>query len=177
VTGDATPPAGSPDPLVAGDPDPTELTLEDLRRRREQLQREDDEVSYARRVAQARLDLVDRERARRENPGETGLHDDLSSVLARHLTGDLARPPRPTDDLSDSAVALELDATCATNGFSRLDELDLAGLDALRGALEEFERRISSDRRARFERIDALTAELVRRYRDGEADVDALLAD
>jgi hypothetical protein len=33
------------------------------------------------------------------------------------------------------------------------------------------------DRRARFDRLDALSAELVRRYRDGEADVDALLTE
>jgi len=157
--------------------DPAALPLADLRRMREELQREDDEVSYARRVAQARLDLVDRERSRRAHPGEAGLHDDLRAVLAQHLTGDLARPPRPTDDLSGSAVALALDATCAANGYSRLDELDDAGLTALREALEEFEQRISSDRRARFARIDSLTAELVRRYRDGEADVDSLLAD
>ncbi len=39
-------------------PDPTELTLAELRGLRQQLQHEDDAVSYARRVAQARLDLV-----------------------------------------------------------------------------------------------------------------------
>jgi hypothetical protein len=33
---------------------------------------------------------------------------------------------------------------------------------------------VSTDRRARFDRLDALSAELVRRYRDGEADVDSL---
>jgi len=43
--------------------------------------------------------------------------------------------------------------------------------------LEAFERAISDDRRQRFERIDALSAELARRYRDGEVDVDSLFTD
>ena len=41
----------------------------------------------------------------------------------------------------------------------------------------EFEQRVSHDRRERFDRLDALSAELVRRYRDGEASVDSLLED
>jgi hypothetical protein len=157
--------------------DPSELPLDELRSTRERLQAEDDAVSYARRVAQARLDLVNTERSRRERPAGSDLRDDLSEVLSQHLTGGPARPPRPTDDLSETPAARELDEICAELGFSRLEELDAAALATLVGALEEFEQRISSDRRDRFEQIDRLTAELVRRYRDGEADVDSLLAE
>ena len=157
--------------------DPSELPLDELRSTRERLQAEDDAVSYARRVAQARLDLVNTELSRRERPAESDLRDDLSEVLSQHLTGGPARPPRPTDDLSETAVAVQLDEICAERGFSRLEELDVDALAALGRALEEFEHRISSDRRERFERIDVLTAELVRRYRDGEADVDSLLGE
>jgi hypothetical protein len=35
----------------------------------------------------------------------------------------------------------------------------------------------SAERKELFGRIDALSAELVRRYRDGEADVEGLLDD
>jgi hypothetical protein len=157
--------------------DPSELPLDELRAVRERLQAEDDAVSYARRVAQARVDLVHAERSRRERPTDSDLRDDLSEVLSQHLTGGPARPPRPTDDLSESAAAVELDEICATHGFSRLEELDEAELGTLARAVDDFEQQISSDRRERFERIDSLTAELVRRYRDGEADVDSLLDD
>lgn len=177
----------SPSSVPGAATDPAALPLDELRRVRAELQHEDDAVSYARRVAQARLDLVTTLRARRERPhdaprddsgrGELAWSDDLGAVLAQHLTGEASRPPRPADDLSGSDVATELDAICAAHGFSRLEALDGPALDALARALEEFERRISSDRRARFDRIDALTAELVRRYRDGEATVDTLLAD
>ncbi|RLE26274.1 MAG: hypothetical protein DRJ50_01270 [Actinobacteria bacterium] len=158
-------------------PDPTELSLSELRGLRHQLQNEDDAVSYARRVAQARLDLVAAEAVRRSDSsgGEAG--DDLRSVLAKHLTGGPARPPRPTEDLSDHPLAVELDETCAKKGLGHLKSLDDAELVALTEAIGEFEARVSSDRRARFDRLDALSAELVRRYRDGEADVDSIHAD
>jgi hypothetical protein len=45
----------------------------------------------------------------------------------------------------------------------------------LESALVEFERDVSADRRDRHARLDALSAELVRRYREGEASVDGLL--
>lgn len=160
-----------------GRTDPADLSLEELRSTRERLQAEDDAVSYARRVAQARLDLVTAARSRGDRASDSDLRDDLNTVLSQHLTGGPPRPPRPTEDLSGSAVATELEAICAANGFSRLDELDEAGLRALAGALEDFERRISADRQDRFERLDAHTAELVRRYRDGEADIESITTD
>ncbi|MGZ7023355.1 MAG: RsiG family protein [Ilumatobacteraceae bacterium] len=40
----------------------------------------------------------------------------------------------------------------------------------------DFEQARSQERRELFARIDQLSAELVRRYRDGEAAVDGLLA-
>jgi hypothetical protein len=157
---------------------PAEMTLEELRAVRAKLQHEDDVVSYVRRVAQARLDLVRAEIARRER-GETDvdLPSELRVVLSQHLTGGPARPPRPTDDLSDDPLSHELDAICSEHGFGHLEELAGDALESLGAALGEYERRVSADRRERFERLDALSAELVRRYRDGEASVDGLLGE
>ena len=73
--------------------DPSELSLAELRSLRRQLQHEDDAVSYARRVAQARLDLVQAESVHRT--ANTEVSDDLRTVLSQHLTGGPARPPRP----------------------------------------------------------------------------------
>ena len=165
------------DTNAAINPDPADLSLEDLRSTRQQMQHEDDVVSYARRVAQARLDLVKSERARRDAGPDADLNEQIGSVLSQHLTGGPARPPRPTEDLSDNALANELDAVCAEHHLGRLEDLDNAELLALADAIENFEVRVSSDRRERFERLDALSAELVRRYRDGEASVDSILVD
>lgn len=155
-------------------PDPASLSLSDLRSLRQQLQLEDDAVSYARRVAQARLDLVRAEQVQRSTDDGNVESDDLRSVLSQHLTGGPARPPRPTEDLSDHPLALELDELCARHGFGHLKDLDDAELSALFEELASFEQRVSSDRRERFDRLDALSAELVRRYRDGEASIDTL---
>ncbi len=87
--------------------------------------------------------------------------------------GRRARLGRPRI-LSDHPLAVELDELCAANGLGRLKSLDDAHLVTLTAAIAEFEEKVSTDRRARFDQLDALSAELVRRYRDGEADVDSL---
>lgn len=155
--------------------DPTTLSLDELRSKRNEMQQRDDVVSYARRVAQARLDLVRTELARRNSDGDVS--EEVTDVLSQHLTGGPARPPRPAEDLSDDALSLELDAICSAHHYGRVEDLDEVELGELADAIEEFEQRVSQDRRARFDRLDALSAELVRRYRDGEANVDTLLED
>jgi hypothetical protein len=158
-------------------PDPTEMSLLELRSLRQRLQHEDDAVSYARRVAQARLDLMKSEAERRSAADDAQPTAGLRTVLSQHLTGGPARPPRPTEDLSDHPLAVELDEICSAGGFGHLKELDDDELAALTEEIAAFETRVSSDRRARFDRLDALSAELVRRYRDGEADVESIYGD
>jgi len=156
--------------------DPQSLTLDELRALRGELQAEDDVVSYVRRVAQARVDLVRAELHRRER-GERSddLPRELRVVLSSHLTSGAPRPPRPVENLADHELSDELDVVCAEHGFSRIDELSIGELNQLDDVLTTFERRVSDDRRERYDRLDALSAELVRRYRDGEASVDGLL--
>jgi hypothetical protein len=156
--------------------DPQTLTLDELRALRGELQAEDDVVSYVRRVAQARVDLVRAEMHRRER-GERpeDLSRELRVVLSNHLTSGAPRPPRPVEDLSDNELSDDLDAICAEHGFSRLEDLTVSELNQLDERLTAFERGVSDDRRERYDRLDALSAELVRRYREGEASVDGLL--
>ena len=161
--------------------DPTSLPLDRLRALRSELQAEDDAVSYARRIAQARLDLVRAEIAQREAPTPAnGIERELRDVLSSHLTapqssGGSPRPPRPVDHVADHEWSHRLDRLCAEHGMGRLASLGRSELEALASALADFERLVSEDRQARFARLDALGQELVRRYRDGEATVDGLL--
>ena len=62
-------------------------------------------------------------------------------------------------------------------GAANLPGLDDDELITLRSELRVFEQARSRERRELFGRIDALSAELVRRYREGEADIEGLLAD
>ena len=146
--------------------DPAALDLAQLRARRLELQQLDDVVSYVRRVAQARADLARAELGRRKGGDAAELTDDLRGVLADRLLAGSDRPPRPAEDFSEHPRAIELDRLCADHGFGRLSELDPDELAALVTALDDFERRVSAERHDVFARLDELTDELVRRYRE-----------
>lgn len=167
--------------MSATDLDPTDLDLAELRAERARLQTLDDAVSYVRRLAQARLDLAMAEKTARVT-GEAVISSgdvtgELPRLLGSHLTGGAARPPRPAEDFSDHPLAIELDELCSDAGSADLPTLSDDQLGEYMTALTEFEHRVSLQRKQVFERLDALSAELVRRYRDGEASVAGLLDD
>lgn len=156
--------------------DPRQLTLVELRALRAKLQNDDDAVSYVRRLAQARLDLLQAEKRRRAEGDPHQLSDELSNILSAHLTGGVPRPPRPAEDFSSHPLAEQFDALADRTGDQDLSALSSDELDRYADALYEFEQARSHERRELFTRIDQLSAELVRRYRDGEAEIDSLLA-
>ena len=155
--------------------DMTTMPLDELRAERASLQAQDDVISYVRRLAQARLDLLDAEMQRRR--GETNdVTGALPVILGGHLTGGPARPPRPAVEASDHPLAVELEELCARLGSADIKSLTDAEVDELRIQLLSFERARSRERHELYEKLDALSGELVRRYREGEASVDGLLA-
>lgn len=157
--------------------DPRSLSLDELRALRARLQSDDDAVSYVRRLTQVRLDLARAELAHRADGDDLSITKELPAILGSHLVGGAARPPRPTDDLSGHPLAVALEDLCRDKGSADLTSLTLEELQDYVLALHEFEQARSAERKDLFTRIDALSAELVRRYRDGEADVDGLLGD
>jgi hypothetical protein len=153
--------------------DPASLPLEELRAERARLQGEEDVVSYVRRLSQARLDVVRAEQNRRQAGSGVTVGEQLGEILGAHLTaGGPARPPRPAEDFSEHPLAEQLEALCDEVGATDPAGLDDTELGAYADALYDFEQRRSAERRRLFDRIDALSAELVRRYRDGEASVE-----
>ena len=157
--------------------DPRQLSLVELRALRARLQNDDDAVSYVRRLAQARLDLVQAEKRRRIDGGSPeSLSEELPSIRSTHLTGGAPRPPRPAEDFSGHPLAEQFDALMDRAGDNDLSALSGDELVKYADALHAFEQARSHERRELFTRIDELSAELVRRYRDGEANVDGLLA-
>jgi hypothetical protein len=154
---------------TAGELEPSTLQLDELRALRTELQHEDDAISYVRRLAQAEL----HNRAAGDEKNITG---ELPAILGTHLTGGQPRPPRPADDFSHHPMALALEELCNEAGSTDLPSMNGDELIDYLARLHEFEQLRSQERKELFVRIDALSAELVRRYRDGEADVDGLLA-
>ncbi len=161
---------------TAAELEPGTLALDELRALRTVLQHEDDAISYVRRLAQARLDLLRAELHNRSVGDEKNITGELPAILGTHLTGGAPRPPRPADDFSDHPMALALEELCSDAGSTDLPSMNGDELIDYLARLHQFEQLRSQERKELFGRIDALSAELVRRYRDGEADVDGLLA-
>lgn len=149
-----------------------QLSLADIRAQRNALQGEEDAISFVRRLAQGRLDLVQDEQRRRASGSEvpTGsLAERLADVFGQQHGGGSARPPRETNVPADHPLVLELDQLCEHYQFESMENIDDKSLDELAGALGMFEKSCSGQRHDLFEKIDALTAELVRRVREGGA--------
>ncbi|MBJ7368514.1 MAG: hypothetical protein JHC65_08655 [Ilumatobacteraceae bacterium] len=150
--------------------DATHLSLSELRAQRSALQRQEDAVSFVRRLTQGRIDLVlDEERRRATKaPAPSGtLTERLANVFGQEHGGGSARPPRETDVPADHPLLVQLDELCEEFSFENLESLTDADISALRDALTLFEQSCSQQRHQMFEQIDALTAELVARLRDG----------
>ncbi|WP_234322905.1 ABC transporter substrate-binding protein [Streptomyces sp. NRRL S-350] len=172
------------------EPDLERLGLDQLRvLRRETLEQEAD-LSYLRRLLHGRMDILRAELDRRPgadtartagapgpDPAAGDLLDRLPAILtdapstvrrsARHVT---LGPPR-TQESQVEADALMGDVQLADLAAHPAEEL-LAALERLRA----HEREVSGRRRLLLRTADGCNAEITRRYRDGEARVDDLLA-
>jgi hypothetical protein len=72
-------------------------------------------------------------------------------------------------------LTADLDRIIDVDRLGRLPEMTEHEVHAMADALAGLERTVSARRHRLHQRLDQLQAELVRRYRSGEASVDALL--
>jgi hypothetical protein len=137
-------------------------------------------LSFLRRLVQGRLDIVNAELQRRTGGGG----GDLSELVGQlpEILGGSARPSdgsRPPTALAPKVnvrlLTADLDRIMDVDKAGALPAMDDAEVEAIAGALVDLERTVSDQRHAVHQRLDALQSELVRRYRSGEATVDALL--
>jgi hypothetical protein len=137
-------------------------------------------LSYLRRMVQGPLDIVHREQRRRSS-GTDGdratLVDELPDVLAEGTrSSGVGRLPQTLEPTSvDAELEAELGQLIGDGRIGTVTEMSDPDLDQLGASLATFERGVSERRRRFHERIDALQAELTRRYRTGEASVESLL--
>ena len=160
--------------------DATHLSLSELRAQRSALQRQEDAVSFVRRLTQGRIDLVhDEERRRAANaPAPSGtLTERLANVFGQEHGGGSSRPPRETNISAEHPLFVELETLCQEISFGELRTLDDQSLENVVQQLSRFEVSQSIERKALFASIDALTTQLVKRYKDDGVNVDSLLAD
>lgn len=155
--------------------------IEVIRRMRAECQEVESGLSLLRRIVQGRLDIVGLELARRAEGGDPA---DLPDLIARlpEVLSDRTRssgvgrlPQIMAPGELPAELAAELDGIATAGQMADLPSLGDDELRSIADALSDFERRVSAHRQALFDRIDPLQAELTRRYRSGEASVDALL--
>ena len=153
--------------------------MADVRQLRRQAEQEEVNLSYTRRLLQGRLDIVRRELQRRAEHDGRSLVDLLPEILSEKGRGPAHGLGRHQTVQPAAPEEYEAWVNSLTRGvdISALQELAEEKLQKAARALAEAEVVLSERRRGVQQVMDALAAELGRRYRDGEADVAALLAD
>lgn len=153
-----------------------ELSLDELRRRRDLAEEVERELSYYRRLFHGRMDLLAFEMRRRRGEESRTLIEALPEILAagipsggevgehRHLSVELKLPE--VTGRRDFDQILEADA------LTRVTTMDVDELAEFQIALAEAERAISGPRRRLHEVIDRLQAEIIDRYKRGLAGSD-----
>ncbi|MER7170855.1 RsiG family protein [Streptomyces mesophilus] len=179
----SSPSSGGPMPELP-EHDLGALRLPELRRLRRTSQQDEADLSYLRRLLQGRIDILRAELARR-------LHDRAPEAAAP----DPAIVERLSEILADAPSTHRSSARHVTLGTPHgeeyrllaaemLAEVELSDLDArtdeelhtAMGRLVRHEQQVSRRRQALQRTADDCSAEIARRYREGEAQVDDLLS-
>lgn len=157
-----------------------ELPMDEVRAKKAECNRAESALSYLRRLVGVRLDIVRAEIERRAEGGTgelTELIEHLPEILAeggtRTSTGRLVSLDLP--DVNHRLLTAELDRIFDVGRAALLAEMDVEEVRQLADRMEVLERKVSVNRRALHERLDALQAEVIRRYKSGEASPDSLL--
>jgi hypothetical protein len=159
--------------------DLADLPLEQLRGRRREAEQEEVDLSYTRRMLQGRLDILRAEAAARAGDGDGSIIDRLADILGdrtraeggdrglgRHFTVEPSRVDEHRRAVEQAIADVGL-SDVSTQTDEALREA-IERLAAMEHAVSELRRRVQTV-------LDALTAEVGRRYADGRANVsDAL---
>ncbi|MER6168770.1 RsiG family protein [Streptomyces violaceorubidus] len=173
-------------PTGPAERDLTELSLPELRTLRRDAQREEADLSYVRRLLQGRIDILRAELAGR------GAASASSSVVTTAATGSVVErlseiladaPARQRSSARHVTLATPRSEECRRLAAEMLGEVELSDLTARTdgeltagmGRLVRYEQQVSRRRQGLQRTADGCGAEIARRYREGEAQVDDLL--
>lgn len=156
----------------------TDMPLTEVRELRDEAEQEEADLSYLRRLLQGRVDIIRAELSRRR--GEFGesesIIDQLPNILAddrspaRGLGRHTVIEPSRVDEHRRLVERLVADSDLSALAGRTADQLEQTLV-----RFGEHEKEISEQRRKVQSVMDACAAEITRRYREGEADVSALL--
>jgi hypothetical protein len=155
------------------------MPLDQLREMRRDAEQEEVDLSYLRRVLQGRLDIRRAGLARRSGDAGGSIVDSLAQILtddspAQATPRGLGRHATMEPSRADSHRR-HVEQLIADVDLSNPAAHDDASLKRVLETLEREEADVSDKRRQVQSVMDACTAEITRRYREGEADVSDLL--
>lgn len=155
-------------------------SMEELRAMREECREGENELSFERRLCQARIDILSAELDRREGKGDGDLMSRLPSVLAAETRAASGSPlPSRAPDFSIPRNAdvprRRVEEVLGEQTLARLPQLPTEEVKQILTALAEMERTVSRRRKTVQEVMDSVQAEIVRRYVSGEEDPAGLV--
>lgn len=155
--------------------DLTGKPVEELKEMRDEAREGEGEISFERRLAQARIDILTAELERRSG-GETA--SDIVSRLPEILGADASGegegflPDRATDftvPRNADVPRRRIEEIAGEQTLARLHKLSPDEIKEIVTQLAEHESNLSAKRKIIHEVVDAIQAEIVRRYVSGEA--------
>jgi hypothetical protein len=153
--------------------------LDEVRSMRADAEQEETDLSYLRRLLQGRLDILRAEVERRAGRGPGGsLLDALPGILAEDMASSAPHGMGRHVTVEPSRVDSHrryVEALVADTDLSDVGNHDDETLTRLVDVLEREEADVSAKRRLVQTVMDACTAEIGKRYRDGDANVSDLL--
>ncbi|MGI8774988.1 MAG: hypothetical protein ACR2KQ_08250 [Actinomycetota bacterium] len=153
----------------------SELPIERLRVMREECREAEMELSFERRLCQARIDILAAELDRRAGRGGEGdLMSRLPEILATESNQSSSPLPSRAPDLSVPRNAdvprRRVDEIAGERTLSRMATLPDEEVEGILASLKEWETGVSARRKVIQEVMDKVQAEVVRRYKSGASD-------
>ncbi|MCL5948629.1 MAG: hypothetical protein M1420_05670 [Actinobacteria bacterium] len=176
------------------------VELADLRTRRDECERLETILSYCRRIAEGRMDLVRVALEERAGSAGTSANDETEGASSSFTDSPAERlaaimacgPPRPpgparvsklfspdfnSEDKGIQDTMAELDSVLSEAQMAYLHEVPLQNIAESLARLTEIEFRLSAQRSSVHGIMDTIDAEVAKRYERGLVTVDALIDD
>lgn len=151
-----------------------DLSLDEVRRRRDMAEDVERQLSYYRRLFHGRMDLLAFEMRRRRGEETRSLIEALPEIIAAGLAGSGSDVGGfrhlPVDlELPEVTGRRDIDQILEDDGLARVATMDDEEIGEFHEGLAQAEREVSEQRRRLHEVIDRLQAEVIDRYKRGLA--------
>lgn len=157
----------------------SDLSMEDLRSMRDECAEGETEVSFERRLCQARIDILSAELDNRSGKSSGDLISRLPQILAEGRAGSPGVLPNRAPDLSiprnTDIPRRRVEEIVGEQTLARLSQISTEEIKKIIESLAEHEKSLSEKRKRVHEVLDSVQGEIVRRYTSGEEDSDTVL--